>query len=119
MKAQEIEFQKAKDLFSVWLLSEVDRLAKSVVQTHPWAESFCMAMGSASFHCVWQESDEDDPSDTWERNEHLLPDELSGSCAAELDKLLEKWNDEFCLTGYPMRIIKDSVTGEPTTLKDW
>lgn len=124
MKTQEATFQKAKEVFEAYLLSEIERLAKGVIDTHPWAESFCMAMGSASFHCKWEEKDDFDPTDIWDRDDQLSPLELSkgimgNSFAFDLDNLLSKWDREFCLTGHPMRITKDFVTGKLVTINDW
>jgi hypothetical protein len=78
-----------------------------------------MGMGSASFGCEWVETDEYDPDDKWEREENLNPDELSSSnqFAAELFMLLDKWDNTFKLTGYPMMI--KFVKGHLTTLTDW
>lgn len=124
MKNQESKFIKAKEAFSAFLLIEIERLAKGVIDTHPWAESFCMAMGCASFHCKWEEKDDFDPTDIWERDENLEPSELAkgimgNSYAFDLDNLLTKWDREFCLTGCPMRITKDCVTGKLVTVNDW
>lgn len=120
---QQEKFKKAEAEFSGQLLKEIERLAYLVIQSHPWAESFCMAMGSASFGCKWTEFDEHDPSDTWECEENLDPCELmenvniANSYAGELDGLLGLWDHKFCLTGYPMHI--KMVDGKLKTLTDW
>ena len=114
---QEQKFKKAESEFSDQLIKEVERLAYLVIQSHPWAESFCMAMGCASFGCKWVEIDDWDPDDSWERDENLNPDELSGEHAKELAELLDLWDNKFSITGYPMMI--KIVDGELKTVTDW
>lgn len=120
-KTAEQNYIKAENAFEAELLKEVERLAKAVIESHPKAKSFCMAMGSASFGCEWVEVDDEGPTDTWERDENLDPQELSdgNSFATDLDSLLEKYDRKFCLTGYPMRIVRDNVSGELLTQTDW
>lgn len=121
-KAVERKYAKAETEFEAELLKEVERLAKAVIDTNPTkVKSFCMGMGSASFGCEWVETDDEDPMDSWECSENLEPEELSESnaYADELQKLLSKYNNKFCITGYPMRIIRDNVTGELLTQTDW
>ena len=117
----ERKYAKAETEFDAELLKEVERLARGVIESHPWAKSFCMAMGVASFGCKWVETDEEDPTDTWERDENLDPEELSdgNSFAEDLHSLLQKYDRKFCITGTPMRIIRDNVSGELVTLTDW
>ena len=120
-KIAEKVYQVAESKFEAELLKEVERLAKAVIESHPKAKSFCMAMGSASFGCKWVEVDDDDPTDTWERDDNLDAEDLSdgNSFAADLDSLLGKYDRKFCLTGYPMRIVRDNVSGELLTQTDW
>lgn len=120
MKPQEVAFDIAQTKFTNWLVSEVERLAKVVIDTHPQAISFCMAMGSASFYCEWEECDDHDPTDVWQRSEHINPgDIVENSYAAELDDLLSKWDNQLCITGVPMRITRDNVTGKLIVDTDW
>lgn len=117
----ERKYLKAESEFEKELMREIERLAKGVIETHPKAKSFCMAMGSASFGCEWAEADDVDPTDIWERKENLDPEELSdgNQYAVDLNELLSKYDRKFCITGYPMRIIRDKVSGELVTLTDW
>lgn len=118
----ERKYTKAESEFESELLKEVERLAKLVIDTNPIKiKSFCMAMGSASFGCEWAEVDDVDPTDIWERKENLDPEELSdgNQYAVDLNELLSKYDRKFCITGTPMRIIRDNVSGELITLKDW
>jgi hypothetical protein len=119
-KARERAYLKAESAFEEALLKEVERLAIRVIETSHRAKSFCMAMGSASFGCQWEEYD-DDPSESWEMDENLDPYELKAenSFAAELDKLISEYNDKFKLTGCPMKIDRDHVTGQLVTVTDW
>jgi hypothetical protein len=119
-KARERAYLKAESAFEEALLKEIERLAKRVIETSHRAKSFCMAMGSISFGCQWEEYD-DDPSESWEMDENLDPYELKGenSYALELDSLISKYNDKFKLTGCPMIIRRDNVTGELITNCDW
>jgi hypothetical protein len=120
-KIAEKVYQEADSKFEGELLKEVERLAKAVIESHPKAKSFCMAMGSASFGCEWVEVDDEDPTDTWERQDNLIPHELAdgNSFATDLASLLNKYDRKFCLTGCPMRIVRDNVSGELLTQQDW
>lgn len=116
----ERKYLKAETEFAKELLKEIERLAKLVIETSHRAKSFCMAMGGISFGCEWEEYD-DDSSEAWSMNENIDPYELKdeNSFALELDKLISNYNDKFGLTGYPMRIDMDNVTGELVTVTDW
>lgn len=120
-KQSERVYESAEKMFSAALRKEIERLAKRVIETIPKAKSFCMAMGSASFHCEWREWEDGDESDYWDMDENLNPDELSdgNSYAADLDNLLGKYERTFCMTGYPMMIRRDNVTGELITTSEW
>lgn len=120
-KQSERVYQSAETMFETALMKEIERLAKMVITTIPKAKSFCMAMGSISFHCEWREWEEGDESDYWECDEHLDPCELAeDNCyAQDLDDLIGKYNDKFKLTGNPMQINRDHVTGELITTTDW
>ena len=100
---------------------EIERLAKAVIESHPNVKSFCMAMGCASFYCEWEEFEEEDPKDTWKCTEHCDTYELKdgNQFAEDLNDLFEKYNDKFQLTGWPMKIDRDHVTGELITATDW
>ena len=120
-KAAERDYTKAETEFETALLKEVERLAKAVIESSDKAKSFCMAMGSASFHCVWTETDDFDPEESWECEDNLEPEHLTdgNQYAVDLDDLLTKYDRKFCLTGTPMKIIRDNVTGELLTQTDW
>lgn len=117
-------YAQAETVFMTALLAQVEALATSVILSHPHATSFCMAMGSASFGCHWQERDELDPSDVWDRDENLDPDELGketgepNSYADELAELLAKYDRQFCITGYPM-MIRQVSAHSVTVEADW
>lgn len=115
-KDSERAFEAHEEAFEKLLLAEIERLAKAVIGSYPRAKSFCMAMGTASFHCEWAETDGED---TYECDQYFDPHEIQNDFAIELDKLLEKWNDKFHLTGCPMRIDRDHVTRELVTTIDW
>lgn len=120
MKFQELVYTNARAEFTKWLVSEVERLAKLVIEYEPRAKSFCMAMGCVSFHCKWEECDELDQSDVWERDENLEPHELEqNSHALELSELFSRWDRELCISGIPMKINLDNVTGILETVTDW
>jgi hypothetical protein len=123
-KQAESVYKTSEEMFSQALILEVERLARGAINSHPWAKSFCMAMGSASFGCEWV--DDTDPEDIWEHDENLDIYELmyeqgspTNSFVIDLNDLLQKYNDTFKITGYPMRIIRDNVTSELVTLTDW
>ena len=120
-KQSERVYQSAETMFEKALLNEIERLAKMVITTIPKAKSFCMAMGSASFHCEWREWEDGDESDYWDRDEHMDAYELKdgNSYAEDLDDLLRKYDNKFNLTGCPMKIDRDNVTGELVTVRDW
>lgn len=120
-KQSEAVYSKAETMFEKALLLEIERLAKAVIDSIPKVKSFCMAMGSASFYAEWLEYDEDDPTDSWKRSEHLDAYDLTdgNQFAIDLDDLFRKYNDRFKVKGWPMRIDRDSVTGELFTITDW
>lgn len=120
-KESEKVYEAAETMFEKALLAEIERLAKLVIDTIPKVKSFCMAMGSASFYCEWEEFEEEDPTDTWKCTEHCDPYELKdgNQFAEDLNDLFEKYNDKFRLTGCPMKIDRDNLTGELITVTDW
>ena len=92
--------------------------AKAAMGADSTIQSFCMAMGSASFHVVRIERDED--GESWTTDEHLDPDELPENVGAQnVGQILYQLNGDLCLTGWPMRITRDHVTGEFITANDW
>lgn len=117
-KVQERTFIIAESVFLGQLLVEIERLAKLVIQTDSKAKGFCMAMGTAFFNCEWVEIEDDEK---WEMSENLDPEELADcNCyAADLAEIFDKWGDIFCLTGHPLRITMDPVTGELVAATDW
>lgn len=123
-KDLEAAYLKAETEFSNALLKQIETLATSVILSHTHVTSFCMAMGSASFGCHWREVDDLDPSDYWDRDENLNPDEIEGetglpsSFANDLAELLEKYDSNFCLTGYPM-MIRQVSESSVTVENDW
>lgn len=120
-KTAETAYQKAESKFEDELLKEVERLARAVIESHPKAKSFVMGMGHAFFGCEWTEVDDNDPTDTWERDDNLDPEDLAdgNSFAEDLVQLLDKYNRKFCLTGCPMKITRDAITGELVNSADW
>lgn len=123
-KDLEATYAKAETEFTNALLKQVESLATSVILNHPHVTSFCMGMGSASFGCQWREFDDLDPTDYWDRDEDLNPDEIEdetgvpSSFANDLDDLLGKYDRNFCLTGSPMLIRQ--VSGSSVTVEtDW
>lgn len=120
-KQSELVYESAETMFEKALFREIERLAKGVIESIPKVKSFCMAMGSASFYAEWLDNDDEDPTDTWERSEHLDSYELTdgNQFATDLDDLFRKYNDRFKLTGWPMRIDRDNVSGELVTIADW
>lgn len=123
-KDLEAAYTKAETEFSNALLKQVEILATSVILSHPHVTSFCMAMGSASFGCHWREFyDENDPDDFHDRDENLDPDELMrtgvhSSYGIDLQNLLNKYDNRFCLTGYPM-MIRQVSESSVTVDCDW
>lgn len=116
-------YAEAETVFMAVLIAEVKRLAVAVIMTHPAANSFCMAMGSASFGCQWEELDEHDPSDKWDRDENLDPGDIESvtgvacSYATDLQSLLDTYDSTFCLTGYPIMITMDGPNA--VMVADW
>lgn len=123
-KDLEAAYAKAESEFNNALLKQVESLATSVILSHPYVTSFCMGMGSASFGCRWREVDDLDPSDYWDRDEDLNPHELEcetgvpSSFANDLSDLLDLYDSNFGLTGYPM-MIRQVSESSVTVENDW
>lgn len=117
-KRAELKYDKAESEFQKVLIDHVETLARVVLHSDPRAKSFCMAMGSASFYCEYRHPDCDDDDDMWIVKDHLDPEELKTPEGDELQRILDKYTN-FNLTGYPMRIDRDPVTGLLVTVNDW
>lgn len=104
-------------------LAMIEWQARAVLEASPdTVKSFCMAMGSASFNVVWSEDWEEE--ELVEFDENLDPWEMAerghGNAHTEaLAKILNDYDRALCLTGSPMRITRDHVTGELITANDW
>lgn len=111
-------FEISMTTFEKQLMTQIEYLAKLVIGTNERAKSFTMGMGSASFHCQWTEVE---GGDSWSMDDHLSPDEIaSENCyAKQIDQILMKWDDVFRLTGNPLKITIDPVSGEIVTTTDW
>lgn len=117
-KVFEKAFERSQGVFYNQIITEIERLARMVIQTEEKAKAFTMAMGTAFFCCEWVTIED---GEEWEHDETLEPCELAdGNCyAQDLADLFEKWGEMFRLTGHPMRITIDHVTGELVTVSDW
>lgn len=102
-------------------LTEIEKEARKAIEASPaTVQSFCMAMGRASFRVVWSEDWDGEPMP---RDEHIYPGEfgkhgLSNPHAENIAKLLDEYNGLLRLTGYPMLIQRDEA-GQLIKLKDW
>lgn len=102
-------------------LAEIEKEARKAIEANPdKVKGFCMAMGTASFHVVWQEDWDGEPMP---RDENIDPSDFAayGHNCPHVDniaKLLDEYNGMLRLTGYPMKLER-SNTGDLIKLKDW
>ena len=103
-------------------IKEIEKEAKAAIKASPdTIKSFCMAMGTAHFKVVWTEDWDGEPMP---RDENLGPGEFAeyghkSPHADNIAKLLDEYNSMLRLTGWPLMIKRDDVTGELITLNDW
>ena len=91
-------------------LKEVERLARKTMRDNPEIGEFCMAMGSATFHLSKEHMES--PEYEGDSFGHLDDDDPR---AKEFYDFLDKWNDVFHITGFPMKI--NGANGKLET--DW
>jgi hypothetical protein len=103
-------------------ITEIEKEAKAAIKTSPeTVKSFCMAMGAASFKVVWIEDWDGEPMP---RDENISPGKFAeyghkNPHADNVAKLLDEYDSMLRLTGWPMLIKSDLVSGELITLNDW
>lgn len=104
------------------VVTEIEKEAKAAIKASPeTVKSFCMAMGTAHFKVVWCEDWDGEPVP---RDENIDPGEFAqyghkNPHADNIAKLLDEYNSMLRITGWPMLIQRDQVSGKLTTLNDW
>ncbi|MDX9668730.1 hypothetical protein [Pseudomonas sp. P8_250] len=104
------------------IVCEIEKEAKAAIKASPeTVKSFCMATGTAQFKVVWIDNREGEPVP---RDKDISPGEFAkyghvNPHADNVAKLLDEYNGMLCITGWPMLIKTDLVSGELTTLNDW
>lgn len=105
-------FEKAESEFQQAVMSEIERLARLVITEDPKITGFCMAMGSVSFSREYTEYENEDDTEGWSINDDPDPYELDNVNAQAINDILNKWDSKLRITGCPLRLTIDHVTGE-------
>lgn len=114
-------FQQTLSKASQRFMELIEEEAKAAMTIEPTMQGFCMAMGTASFHTIWEEDYGNGEEDMMQFDEHLDPTEFpENQHALNIVAILDAANEALGLTGTPIKITRDFVNvGGFVVVTDW